>query len=85
MYDRNGKKIWDGDYVTNTVQDGIVCGKNRVAVLVKVMNVDTGHETWVHPNHCTVVEEPESPSNEDVWYDEVVSMSGYRPNGSREW
>ncbi len=85
MLDCNGKKIYDGDYVTNPVMNGIVVGKNPATALVKVMNPDTGHEEWVYPNHCTVVEEPESLSNEDVWYDEVVSVSGSRTNEQHEW
>ena len=64
MIDRNGKRIRDGDYVTTPVCDGIVVGKNPATALVKVMNVDTGAETWVYPNHCAVVDDIEIPNHE---------------------
>lgn len=86
MFDRNGKRIYTGDVVTSPVMDGTVISTNRVTVLVKIRNDDTGFETWANPNDCEVIDETTSPNHEDdIFYAEQVSISGYRTNEQREW
>ena len=87
MEDKNGTKIWDGDYVvgltdSGDVCEGIVTGKHPVKPYVKVMD-DNGDEVWLK-NYRTEVQTPESLSDADYFEDLLLSPSGYRQNGTRE-
>ena len=67
MEDKNGTKIWDGDYVvgltdSGDVYEGIVTGKHPVKPYVKVMD-DSGEERWLK-NYRTEVQ-PVSESQ--IW------------------
>lgn len=64
MEDKNGKTIWDGDYVvgltdSGSVFEGIVTGKHPVQPYVKVMDIDNGDEVWLK-NYRTEVQPSES-------------------------
>jgi hypothetical protein len=100
MFDKNGRRIWDGDYVTNPIASGVVTGKNRAAVLVRVMD-DFGHEEWVIPNQCEIIDNPDSmeapefPNGEFPgsrtyyegynWDNEITTWSGRHADGTTEW
>lgn len=92
MFDKNGRRIWDGDYVTNPIANGLVTGKNRATVLIRVMD-DNGHDLWVSPNECEIVDDPdnmEAPESPNIevgydWDDEVTTWSGKLADGRNEW
>lgn len=52
MEDKNGQRIWDGDYVvgitaSGDVAEGVVTGKDPAHMIVRIMDPDTGKFSWL--------------------------------------
>lgn len=72
MEDKNGTKIWDGDYVVGVtasgeVRDGIVTGKYPAQMTVRITD-DNGDDAWLK-NYRTEVQPTESRNYRDAWCD----------------